>query len=120
MEEAEETFVAAEVTIGRLKANETAVADAKDALQSLEAKRKEFAETLADTTARVEAARASLQELESGDAEQRRRLREQERERARLELQQKAGRTEGAGREGDGHPRVRGSDRGECAGHRTP
>ena len=33
--------------------------------------------------------RANLRELESGDAEQRRRLREQERENARLELQQK-------------------------------
>ncbi|MDE2822012.1 MAG: hypothetical protein OXK79_00725 [Chloroflexota bacterium] len=89
LEEAKETFVAAEATIGRLQANETAVAEAKDRLQSLEAKRKEFAETLADTNSRVEAARANLQELESGDAEQRRRLREQEREKARVELQRK-------------------------------
>lgn len=88
-EEAEERFVAAEATIGRLQANEKAVAEAKDGLQSSEAKRNELTETLADTDFRVEAARANLQELESGDAEQRRRLREQERENARLELQRK-------------------------------
>ena len=88
-EEAEDRFVAAEATIGRVQANEKAVAEAKDGLQSLEEKRKELAETLADTGFRVEAARANLQELESGDAEQRRRLREQERENARLELQRK-------------------------------
>ncbi len=88
-EVAEEKFVAAESTIGRLEANEKAAAEAKERLQSLEGERKELAEALADTASRVEAARASLQELESGDAEQRRRLREQERENVRLELQQK-------------------------------
>ena len=88
-EEAEERFVAAESTIGRLRANEKAAAEAKERLQSLEGERKELAEALADTASRVEAARARLQELESGDAEQRRRLREQERENVRLELQQK-------------------------------
>ncbi|MCY3819704.1 MAG: AAA family ATPase [Gammaproteobacteria bacterium] len=87
-DEAEEQFVAAEATIGQLRTNEKAVADANDRLRSLATKRKEFAETLADTDTRVETARANLHELESDDAEQRRRLREQERENARLELQQ--------------------------------
>ncbi len=86
---AEERFTEAKSAIGRLRANERAVAEAKDRLQSLEDERKELGETLADTASRVEAARARLQELESGNAEQRRRLREQERENARLELQQK-------------------------------
>ena len=88
-EVAEERFVAAESTIGRLGANEKAAAEAKERLQSLEGERTELTEALADTASRVEAARARLQELESGDAEQRRRLREQERENDRLELQQK-------------------------------
>ena len=88
-EEAEERFVAAESTIGRLRANEKAAAEAKERLQSLEGERKKLAEALADTASRVEAARARLQELESGDAEQRRRLREHERENVRMGLQQK-------------------------------
>ena len=88
-EAAEEKFVAAESAIGRLEANEKAVAEAKERLESLEGERTELTEALADTASRVEAGRARLQELESGDAEQKRRLREQERENDRLELQQK-------------------------------
>ncbi len=88
-EAAEERFVAAEAAVGRRKSNEQAVAGAGEALRSLEAKRKALAETLADTAIRVEAARAHVRELESDDAEQRRRLREQELENTRLEQQQK-------------------------------
>ena len=88
-EAAEQKFVAAESAIGRLEANEKAAAEAKERLESLEGERKELAEALADTASRVDAGRAHLQELESGDAEQKRRLREQERENDRLELQQK-------------------------------
>ncbi len=88
-EAAEEEFLAAEAIINRRNASQNAVAEAKGEIESLEAKREECAETLADTAAHVEAARANLQELESGDAEQRRRLRERERENARLELQRK-------------------------------
>ena len=90
--------------------------EAKERLQSLEGERKELAETLADTVSRAEAARAGLQELESGDAEQKRRLREQERENDRLELQQKLTAQAAARREGDGDPRCRGGDRGGWAG----
>ena len=86
---AEERFTEAESAIGRLEANEKAVGEGKGRVQSLEGERKELAEALAETGSRVEAARASVQELESGDAEQKRRLREQELENARLELQQK-------------------------------
>ena len=86
---AEERFAEAESAIGRLEANEKAVGEAKGRVQSLEGKRKELAEALADTGSRVDAARARVQELESGNAEQTRRLREQELENARLELQQK-------------------------------
>ncbi len=88
-EAAEQKFVAAESAIGRLEANEKAAAEAKERLQSLEGECKELAEALAATASRVDAGRAHLQELESGDAEQKRRLREQERENDRLELQQK-------------------------------
>ena len=84
-----ERFTEAESAIGRLEANEKAVGEAKGRVQSLEEERKERAETLADTAARLEAARTRVRELESGNAEQKRRLREQELENARLELQQK-------------------------------
>ena len=88
-EAAEAGFVAAEAAVGRLESNEQAIAEAGDELRSLEAKRRALAETHADTATRVEAARARVRELESDDAEQRRRLREQELENGRLELQQK-------------------------------
>ena len=86
---AEERFSEAESAIGRLEANEKAVGEAKGRVQALEGERKELAEALAETGSRVEAARARVQELESANAEQTRRLREQELENARLELQRK-------------------------------
>ena len=86
---AEERFTEAESAIGRLEANAKAVGEAKSRVQALEGQRKELAEGLAETGSRVEAARARVQELESANAEQTRRLREQELENARLELQQR-------------------------------
>ena len=88
-EKAEEKLAAAEATIARVEANEKAVVDAKDEFRSLDVACKKLAETMADTTSRVEAARAHMRELESDDAEQTRRLREHELENARLELKQK-------------------------------
>ena len=96
MKVAESRFTEAESAIGRLEANEKAVGEAQGRVQALEGERKELAEALADTGSRVDAARARVRELESGDAEQRRRLREQELENARMALQQQ--RTELAAR----------------------
>ena len=90
LEAAEHELEAVESALNQLAENQRALAKARERMGQLETVRETLAAALAATTPKVQAARDQLQELESGAAEQGRRLREQKAENRRLELTQEA------------------------------
>ena len=85
---AEQELKVTETALLQLAENQQALAKAQERLGRLEADKETLAGGLATTAPKVQAARDQLRELESGAAEQGRRLREQEAENRRLTLTQ--------------------------------
>ena len=88
LEAAEQALKVAETALDQLAKNQQALVKAQDRLDQLETDGETLAAALATTSPKVQAARDQLRELESGAAEQGRRLREQEAENRRLTLTQ--------------------------------